>query len=175
MRILNLKAGTGVFSQEAVARNQRNILAIDPGLRVLGAALFIKGKLAQAHVIKNPCKTERGPKAWVAMANAVITEVGRQVDDCVVELMQLYAKGKAKPDDLMQLYGVAGAIVHASNASYYEGYLPKEWKSNVPKNIHNKRVLEKLEGRELHCLPPDSSFLHNAIDAVGIGLFYLGR
>lgn len=55
---------------------------------------------------------------------------------------------------------------------------PTTWKGSVPKDIHNKRVLAALSEDELKLLPKRpraKDYDHNCIDAVGIGLWKLGR
>ncbi len=79
-------------------------------------------------------------------------------------------RSKATPQDLMDLNVIAGAMGT-------EWVTPSEWKGHVPKDIHQPRILKALDAREralvLFVNPP--SLRHNAIDAIGIGLFALGR
>lgn len=53
---------------------------------------------------------------------------------------------------------------------------PVQWKGSVPKEIHNARVLARLSDAELRAIPKlPKSKLHNVIDAIGLGLWALGR
>ena len=51
-------------------------------------------------------------------------------------------------------------------------FYPDQWKGSVPKPIHNKRTLDALSIKEKTLFDTTD---HNVIDAVGIGLFALGR
>ena len=54
---------------------------------------------------------------------------------------------------------------------------PSTWKGNVPKGIHHRRVWDALTEDERTLLgPPEGpSYDHNEYDAVGLGLWFLGR
>lgn len=111
----------------------------------------------------------------------------------------------ARPQDLMALAWsgalLAGAYVGAG-AALVE-YTPREWKGSVPKPVHHKRLWEVLAPGERALLGgpvtiviidaacrkgglskwsrpgasyyPRSFELHNILDAVGLGLFHIGR
>lgn len=56
--------------------------------------------------------------------------------------------------------------------------LPVEWKGSVDKKVMNNRVLKRLtedEKRKLPRRPRAGDYDHNLLDAVGIGLWKLGR
>jgi hypothetical protein len=157
------------------------LIAIDPGLRVAGAAVFENAVLTWAGLVRNPVKKERGPEAWMAMAREVEKVVyvkANRNDALVTEYPQVYRgpRQKGDPADLIELTGVAGAISGVLQAETSRGFLPREWKGATPKTVHNARVLARLTADEktaIDATPP--SLIHNVIDAVGIGLFYLGR
>lgn len=97
----------------------------------------------------------------------------------VSEYPQSYIASQQKGDqnDLVELAGVVGATC-AELGGTVTGVLPREWKGQTPKDIHNARVLKRLTPEELKIVQTCSvseSLLHNTIDAVGIGLFHLGR
>jgi hypothetical protein len=55
---------------------------------------------------------------------------------------------------------------------------PRTWKGNIPKAIHNERVLGALTAAERATLPKRpraKDFDHNMIDAVGIALWQLRK
>ncbi len=157
------------------------LLSIDPGLRQCGVALFKDGVLTHALLVKNPVRSERGLTAWRGMARAVERAVYarvRRVDDIAVEFMQVYPGRKGgKPADLMEVTAVAsaiGAAVPALGAGY--AYVPKKWKGTVPKPIHNRFIESRLKGGEHLTIEPCApSLRNNIIDAIGIGLYTLGR
>lgn len=62
--------------------------------------------------------------------------------------------------------------------AFERSVFPVQWKASVPKKIHNARVLAKLAPEELAILKAlklPVSKEHNVIDAIGLGLFALGR
>jgi hypothetical protein len=151
------------------------IVAIDPGLRVLGVAVFVDGSLTDVSLVRG-LKSGRGPGAWRALAKAV-EPILRTADLLVIERPQIYQGRKqiGDPDDLMELMGVVGAIVGLSSTIDVVTYRPKEWKSNVPKDVHQARLYAALspeDQRLVDAIKPES-LKHNALDAVGIGCYYL--
>lgn len=158
------------------------ILAIDPGLRGCGVAAF-GSELVFCAYPRNPEARARGPGAWWSMAQAVYQAV---VDanvplprTLVVEVPQVYAGSKQKgdPNDLIQLAGVLGALTGLFRCATV-GYAPREWKGQVPKDVHNRRILGKLSASErtiLESCGVSQSLQHNVIDAVGLGKFHLSR
>ena len=160
------------------------MIAIDPGLRGCGVAVFHDGKIAQAGYIRG-AKTGRGPAVWSVMAQAVRNEVFMWEPEntpLAIERPQVYTVGKSKgdPDDLLELTGVVGAICYAHGGPV-TAYRPREWKGQLPKEIHHNRIRKHLaaEGRLeaterlLAGVPP--SLAHNVWDAIGLGRFALSR
>lgn len=152
------------------------ILSVDPGLRGCGVALWDAGRLAQAAYVENPMKTGRGPAAYRAMGDELskLTVWGSEPLHVVLELPRVYPVSKGDPNDLIDLAGVVGAIAGcmADTCSHYE---PAQWKGQVPKTIMAKRILSKLSKAELDNVQHVGYKDHNTIDAIGIGLKYLGR
>lgn len=116
------------------------------------------------------------------MADAVATNpdvraFGR-ADELVLEVPQVYHQRFQKGDqsDLIEVAGVAGALSSVLAADRHYGYLPRQWKGQVPKEIHNARVLSKLSGSETANIQPCAASLrHNVLDGIGLGLFHLKR
>lgn len=155
------------------------VMAIDPGLRHVGAAVFEAGVLTRVALVRNPEQVKRGPEAWHSMASTV-QAFAPVCSVLVTEFPQVYDPRHQKGDqgDLIEVAGVAGAIVGAmfERAGTVVGYLPRTWKGQVPKDIHNKRILGKLSPAELeHLKGIPLSLVHNVVDAVGIGLFFLTK
>lgn len=164
-------------------------VALDPGIRHCGVALFLSNRLVRAGLARNPEATLRGPAAWMTMARAVedmlaawLPEEGFVGGDELIlaaELQQVYRgpAAKADPDDLFQLTGVVGAVTALVNTAV--GYLPRTWKKNVPKVILEGRIRKRLNPEELKAMNEAEgstpSLQHNVIDAVGIGLHHFLR
>lgn len=141
------------------------LVAIDPGAKQVGYAVFDAGVLAEAGL----CKP--GEVSWL-----------QGFDVIVAERPQVYVQSRQKgdPNDLVTIALVAGEFVGAARAFnpnveviYYK---PSTWKRNVPKEIHHERVQRALkQGEREQIKSAPKSLLHNVLDAVGIGLFELGR
>lgn len=147
------------------------LCAIDPGLRHCGVALFGNDSLLRSATVVNSPAVGRGPAAWNQMALAVAHWVAGFL--AVIEVPRIYPRGdqrKGDLNDLLEVAGVVGAI--AGRAHNVIGVYPADWKGQVPKNVMNKRVLGLLSAAERSRI---TSFDHNALDAVGIGLHHLGR
>lgn len=158
------------------------MLAIDPGLRGCGCAVFEGPVLRRAWFSKNTEMLERGPKAWRAMAEAVALGLNGEdfgpveLHTLAIEYPQVYktAYQKGDQDDIVQLQGCAGAVVGLITAKHYLGFTPRYWKGQVPKLIHNERVAKKLSPEELaNIYEHRTTIRHNVIDAIGIGIFVL--
>jgi hypothetical protein len=99
--------------------------------------------------------------------------------DFVAEVPQIYFGNRLRvdPDDLLQLTGVVGACTSLFPGMCY-GYYPREWKKQIPKEIHHKRLVKVLSEQELKIwenIEGPSTAVHNARDAIGLGLYHLGR
>lgn len=134
------------------------LLAIDPG-RDTGWAIYEKGTL-------EGCGLGLPPMRYY-----------RQV---VIERPQVYGSGTARvdPNDLITLAIRVGRHVERfeSKAIHVSLVLPREWKGQVPKPIHHKRILAKLTVAERSVVMQGyvpASKLHNMLDAIGIGLWWL--
>lgn len=168
------------------------MLAIDPGLHVLGAAHFVDGVLVRASPIKSPFNG-RGAIAWAAMAREVERWTDGPVDVFAYEMMQLRKKNQsATVPQLFELVGVLGAIsaLVVDFATECEGYLPQQWNKGRPKQINHSRIWRALSPGERACFPQGTENLikrgldlgrpalgrtEHALEAVGIGLFHVGR
>ncbi len=154
-------------------------VAIDPGLRELGVAVFHGRDLVRAFLVKNPERHLRGPSAWQSMAGATVANLDLRPDLAVVEIPQVYRESRAPsvdPDDLLQLVGVEGVIIGRLQPHRSVGYRPREWKGQVRKEAHNKQTLALLSASERTAIQDcAASYLHNVLDAIGLGLFQLKR
>jgi len=140
------------------------LISIDPG-KASGVAQF------EDRVLKRVFLLDNLPVSFFA-------------DTLVIEIPQVYPvrAWKGDPNDLIEVARIAG---------YWEGLIaactrvldvvhvrPHDWKGNRPKEIDNAYTLSKLTDAERAVIDGaqiPKSKLHNAIDAVGIGLWYLNR
>lgn len=158
------------------------ILAVDPGLRGCGFAHFVDGELKHAAYVVSPERTARGGRAWAAMAGEIAKcalEWIQPDTTLVVEYPVQYERSGGARDDISELTGVCGAIVGA--LTWCHGGIgiytprPADWKGQTPKVVHQKRIWSKLSDDEACRVVDDGAMTHNTVDAVGIGLWYLGR
>lgn len=163
------------------------LLALDPGLRCVGVALFKDGVLVRAAALRGPA-TGRGPAVWSTYATLVYEWVGGLVPvaalagptTLVVEMMQVRVKGKGDPADLIELAGVTGAVVGRLAADCWraEGFTPEEYKGQTPRDIYGARVEGHLRAEGLWSrveVPSRATELNDAMHAAGLGRWYLAR
>lgn len=81
---------------------------------------------------------------------------------------------KATPDNLIALALSAGRVIgrYEQLGQLVRTVTPNQWKGSVPKAIHHKRIRAALGEDELRLLVGATG---DVIDAVGIGLWELGR
>lgn len=169
--------------------NKVSLIAIDPGLRGCGLAVFKSGILYRAEYVRNHDEKNRGPVAHMVMAECV----AHAAQDCVgydttpthitVEFPQIYS-GPQKaidPNDLLDVAGVASACM-ATVAAWLSIHdadcrwtLPAGWKGNIKKEIMTNRISASLTPAERGLIVSAGAKDHNTLDAVGIGLWQLGR
>lgn len=162
------------------------LAAVDPGKNGCGVAIFDGGTLIEAHYTcpsRNPFhKSEHtcGGGGNYARARYTAREalaVMGWVDDLIVEHMFKYpGMDKINVNDLLDVQTVA-AMIAASHSGAISVY-PPQWKGNVPKKIMTERIKKLLTPKEQYLLEVGDwpkSLEHNVVDAIGIGLWRLGR
>lgn len=135
------------------------LTAIDPGV-CTGWASFYSGHLALC---------------------GITNELRYLPGDIVIEKPQVYraTRSKGDPNDLIDLAILVGRYVERCNGDVTL-VTPAEWKGQVPKHIHARRILDALTDGERRVATVESAKLskssrHNMIDAIGLGLWKLGR
>lgn len=144
------------------------LLAIDPGTDT-GWALFDSCRRLQACGLGYP-------------------EVGA-IDDLIIECPKLRPKGEKNPNSILSVARNAGewAGRFESRCAAPVRYVsPTDWKGSTPKDISNARTWAKLDPKEQGIV--DAAFKaapgrdglapskrHNVLDALGLGLFGVGR
>jgi len=174
-----------------------HLLAIDPGLRELGAAGFQDGVLTSVAVVANPERKARDARAWMAMARETLA-LYPTTDELVIEMMVVRSgRRDVNPDDLLQLVGIAGVLFGLYDVPEPVAIRPEHWKGRLKKRIHHPRIIRALAPAELEVLEAamtkgtvadyiaecrlcrgkevPNALIHNAIDAIGIGLHALDR
>jgi hypothetical protein len=133
------------------------LLAIDPG-KVTGLALFRRGRLVAANAAD-------GDTLWTLRPPCT-------VDQVIVErpCARMSDRGVRKINDLLALAIRAGRAA-APFGDSVTWIRPEGWKGELPKNVAAGRYLKCLDPEELLLVPDD----HNVRDAIGLGLYALGR
>lgn len=176
------------------------LLAIDPGAKwrgkrpYAGAALFQWGQVVWAELVKVPQETAitAGPHVLVRQvceqANIArfVGEAGKRgapgetLTVLAVEKPIIYSKGPARPQDILDLREIYGAFIGGIEAEVYAGPTPSAWKGSIDGDILNERVTRVLSATEKSILVSAEAsgrggLTSHVLDAVGIGLFVLGR
>lgn len=175
-------------------------VSIDPG-RDTGFAVYVRDaagsgefRLIGAGVVHSDARTVGELASDIAMrvrreAIGTFWRVGTNANvpgRCIgtgVELMEFRPDDvRSKAEDLIQVATVgafvAGALRFGNGAAVF--VRPSEWKGAVPKDVHFRRATAVLSESELLCLRRDfneipGAQVHNASDAVALGLFLAGR
>ena len=163
------------------------LIAIDPGIRGCGVAMFVNHTEPKALIcagyVGNPNRKGNDLQEIRDLATAVNEFVDTAspswlCDELVIEWPQVYRAGKSKgdPNDLLILTAVAGALSYISVDKAYR-VLPRAWKGTVDPDACIERIKTRITPEEYACveLPKAASLQHNVWDAVGIGLHAVGR
>lgn len=145
------------------------LMTIDPG-KNLGWAVFEDGRLIETGLLED-CTL----MGVVRTLSAVCA--GHRPSLAVIEIPQVYQQRllKGDPNDLVDVAVIAGAAA-AVITPFAEPQLvrPHVWKGNRPKAIDNRHTLSVLSADEKSKIPLGAK-RHNVLDAVGMGLWKLGR
>ncbi len=160
-------------AQSAVVR----MLAVDPSLTCTGWARFLDGRLDACGIIRTYRDDTLAGRLYS------IDRAFRGVpmpDKLVIEWPQVYTRAKSKgdPNDMLPVAAVAGIVIASLSADVVLTPRPAEWKGQVPKDVHNARVMRRLtpeERNRVDAAQLPKSLANNAIDAIGLGLWALGR
>jgi hypothetical protein len=152
------------------------LVTLDPGKNACGVALWSGGELLVAGAVRAPALAPKfGPQRWAALGVAVDLWLGAEPPGvCVIETMKVYVKGKADPDDLLELAGVAGAVAGLLGMRGWAiaGVKASEWNGQVPSDIRRARTQAWVEARGWTPrvdLATTARFQQDVWSAVGIG------
>ncbi len=154
-------------------------ISIDPGVKSLGVCVFEDGVLKEAAVSLVP-RAVKGMTAIVDVHKENLGDLCPEADEVALELMR-YRERDARSivNDLIDVATIGAMVAAWFDCPVYL-YPPSAWKSNVPKAIHQGRVLDVLEDHEkgnllrsLRDVP--KRFRKEALDALGIGCYHLRR
>jgi len=93
---------------------------------------------------------------------------------CIIEKPVVYERGRVRKSDIVDLAFSAGLV--AGGYAQHRCVSPAEWKGQVPKSVHQRRILGRLSPSEASVLAGAlKKHLVHVLDAVGIGLWALRR
>ena len=151
------------------------LISIDPGKKAAGVALFENNALCFAFLAQGELWEETAQQAIRTIKEFAPVQVFLEL---VIEEMQVYADRKVPSKDLIELSQQAGYFIGALRPNVAVSlYTPAAWKGQTPKDVMNKRIMNKLTPEELACIhwPLAQSLRHNVKDAIGIGMHHIGR
>lgn len=144
-------------------RTGGTLYSFDPGARKYAWARFVDGALRGAG--------ETDADEWndLILPHSWATDGTR----AVIELPRIYPVRRWKGDanDLIRVAVTAGAIAGALGAPV-QFVEPRAWKGSRPKDVDNRYTLGLLSEAERATMDATS---HDVVDAVGLGLWALGR
>ncbi len=148
------------------------LLAVDPGLKCTGVAVFEGSRLVRGFVVRGPRDGDTADRAR-AVASGVLEKVPA-VDRVIYEWPQVYrfGRGKGDPNDLLALVAIGSAVAALYPAARVESVKPAEWKGQRAKEAMRGVIVTRLDPSEQELLTWAG---HDTWDAVGIGLWALGR
>jgi hypothetical protein len=147
------------------------LVAVDPG-RHAGLAWFLDARLTDCALVNPDDRVQLDGPLWIPHM-------------AVIEL-PCHERGDtpARTNDLFKTSFRAGRLAERCGARMVQTVSPHAWKGSVPKDLHNERVLKRLSQAEREIVYAacthdgkrvSVSLLNNVIDAVGLGLWYIGR
>ena len=170
------------------------LLAIDPGVRGCGVALFRGGRLQVAGFAGHTNKESLDDKHTRASVINTVADVVREclggvpISMLAIEMPRVHDKkhqvgGKSKvdPNDIVKLATVVGALIHEFSEATTTVYLPHEWKGQLPKDICHDRAMGRLDDEERANLARvvegkiSKKHLLDVLDAVALGLHHVRR
>jgi hypothetical protein len=145
-----------------------DIVAIDPGVDFFGCAHFENKEL----VLCNLLNTEDFLKEELQRLH--------HIEKFYIELPQVYQQQfwKGDPNDLIALSVVIGRLAQKIGYHKCELVKPRNWKGTVEKTIMLNRIaklMTKEEEKLFMLLGLSKSKAHNVLDAIGLGLWAVGR
>jgi hypothetical protein len=154
-------------------------LAIDPGTRALGFAIWIPDgpRIVGCGVSRSETAspTEHGETILRAVQQHPIARAD-------VESMRWRPRdARSQPNDLIDVQTVGILTAHYSGARAIVMREPQEWKRNLPKAIHHARIFAALRadlGEPLivsRACDDAGANAKEVLDAVGIALYVSGR
>jgi hypothetical protein len=170
-----------VLGAEGSVVKVENVLTFDPGDRAnrknMAWARFFDDRLERVGFVED---------GWPATGLLVDQDESVNVELVVVEMPCWYPrKHKIDVNDLITIAVCVGWVEREyEDRLPVERVIPRAWKGTVPKEVMSQRIYETLRPEERSLIPLKrgrrastnaTDHDHNLLDAVGLGLWKLGR
>lgn len=166
--------------------NGQRVLMIDPSLSATGMAIFdpatVGHRLSLAQLVRGPARIDALADRCAAVVYGIVAFTPGVVSHVIIERPRVHVAthgSKADPDDLIKLAVLCGAIAQAfvTRGATVRFIKPDSWKKQMTKEVTTARAVARLGDDEMARvqLPSAQSLQHNVWDAVGIGLWAVGR
>ncbi len=101
--------------------------------------------------------------------------VGTDVGPCLIERPTIYPRSPVPPNDIITLAIEAGRL--SAPFRDVQWVLPRKWKGTAPKAVMHARIMNALtpEEHDVYRRCNDRGGSKDALDAIGLGLWKLGR
>jgi hypothetical protein len=136
------------------------LLACDPGVRGCGLALF--DEKSQRFTLGMWVSTEKLPRTKNLLQGVKVLALERQY----------LPKTHPRPMNIVELAFAAGRVAGIWAECRLVELPPSTWKGSVPKRIMLDRIRSRLDADEITLTV---GLNEHVMDAIGIGLFALGR
>jgi hypothetical protein len=155
------------------------VIALDPGVKAAGVAVFIDGELDFAWLAQGKSWQDTAYDAFQGLYRSKCRDPHQYTTKVVIERPQVYQQRKLKgdPNDLVSVALMAGAFCGYAGSSALRpeivSVFPRYWKGQVDPDVMIERIKGKLSKEETGRveLPRKKNLQHNVWDAVGIGLW----
>lgn len=94
----------------------------------------------------------------------------------IIENPQIYPHAKSRPNDILKLARLVGRFEERYHSSVVYRCTPHDWKGSVDGDIMVRRIESALTPEEMLIvdrLGLPKSYRHNAVDAIGLGKWFL--
>ena len=152
------------------------MITIDPGLNGCGVAFWGVKELQAAYYLPRNSRVEQKPFGMAETLRSAV-ESAMPVERIIIEKPQIYPSMPVPSDDLLNLHEMSSIFVGLLGRTV-EWVRPREWKGSVRKEIMTNRLIAIMDNTDENgdiVLPTAKSLQHNVYDAIGIGLWALGR
>lgn len=173
------------------------LLAIDPGTRDIGIALYLSGELVLASWLKaepnelvrcpscagktDPCSHRSNPRLAHDMASEISRVIEyKRVDHLVCEVPVIFRAARGG-QSLVRIAALLGAVSDRvmAEGGLVDWYQPSEWKGTKEKSVHQRYALQSLSPAERDRLPSFAGrdgvqrYRTDPLDAALLGLKWL--